>query len=427
MRKVLGALPLVMLFAACGDREVPTEAAAKFSTADGGVFGTRSNSLRDNGILLEDSHFSARMSTVTTYERPRVADPRSLRGQNPFAVAPTLATLQVPDVTLVEAGFGSDGQLRFNMYWDASANLSEISSLRTVGNIVTSYDRFGFAFETSVFNTLMQRLGLPGGSLLDALLPPGGNGSGGGACFQDPQSCGPAPQRADEQRTVQLSGDGRERRETTQTGQISSALSGNQPASETVRVFRRGPMRAVTSADTLFRLIEITATDRARTPLGIATTRSHTTIEYTNFRVNEASDAARVARQARSAPAEISRLALLPAVAQNSEAAASLLGANSELNTSASSLFGVCGDKGGDHSAPVGATGAVMVWQYGICSGADTWDGLRPWISSQFVVKRELAIGTAPLATMSSEGSELSGSLGARGGPGTVLLRGIDL
>ncbi len=313
-----------------------------------------------------------------------------------------------PDEYYVEGGFGTDDQLHFGVYWDQSATAMHIGAMRTVGNQLSILDRFGAVLHSTQFNAFMAVNGLPGGSLLDALLPPGGNGGGGSnPCLVDPTACGQQPQVAPNEQRSSISENGSERLVTT-VHRGSTTAMGMQSGGATTTVtrrYRRFDSRWGASRDTLWRLVEVRSSEQGPATALASSFVQVTRIEYLRFNVNTAKDQQRAGRRldasadSRTRAAELESVQPLPhTVAANTVSVAASAG-------------GVCGNEGVNIDTVVAASGVNLIWQHGICSGASTWDGMRPMISSQLPVARELAFSLTPLDAIGSQAAVLQGAV----------------
>ncbi len=108
--------------------------------------------LRDAEIDRTDTHFGARV--VTTTERH---DGAALRA----AGDPMLTASE--DEVYLEGGYGTDGRIRFTVYFESEAESPRIGSVRLVGNELQTFDRRGVRTRTQLSDDAMANAGLPSG------------------------------------------------------------------------------------------------------------------------------------------------------------------------------------------------------------------------------------------------------------------------
>lgn len=141
-----GLLSLSVLVACTDQREAPTAPPPADTTVAAPA------PLRDAAINRTDTHFAARVLTTT--------EPRD--GVALLASGGSLITPRSEEVYL-EGGYGSDGRIRFTVYFESSAKSPRIGLMRLVGNELQTYDRRGALLRTQRSDDAMAAAGLPGG------------------------------------------------------------------------------------------------------------------------------------------------------------------------------------------------------------------------------------------------------------------------
>lgn len=108
--------------------------------------------LRDGDLDRSDTHFGARV--VTTTERHD--------GEALLSSGDPLLTASQDEVYL-EGGYGTDGRIRFSVYFESVAASPGIGLVRLVGSELQTFDRMGTRLRTELADDAMAVAGLPGG------------------------------------------------------------------------------------------------------------------------------------------------------------------------------------------------------------------------------------------------------------------------
>jgi pimeloyl-ACP methyl ester carboxylesterase len=403
------------ILAGCQDATAPSRAATPVRSAALG-----SGELRDPGIHLGDTHFGARLVTRTTIDAPRP-------GADGGSFAQVSATSEVYErysERYVEGGYGQQGEVRFGVYWDDPVASPEVGSIRTIGDQVSSYNRWGGMITGASFDAFMREYGLPGGSLFGGFFTSGSGRDGGGKdCGMNVDTCGPAePYSLPGGGTVtdRESGGWREVRVVLSGAELGSA--GIQSAGEHVEVvrrYRRMPAHPGSAGNAAWRLEEVKHTATTNTPAGPRTARSDTRVEYVRWHRNAGKDAAREQKAAsRPAPAATAK----PSAATASPAFPPATSGAEASGSVEAAFIDVCGRKSSlvNHHATSGS--AAVIWQHGICSDASTWDGMRPRISSVLAVGHERAFSLTSRERLDVQTTELEQEVVASGGGQSIVV-----
>jgi pimeloyl-ACP methyl ester carboxylesterase len=338
---------------------------------------------------------------------------------------------QTDQSAYLEAGYGSDGALRFNVYSGGAADPrlpAPPSAVRTIANDVYVYDEWGNLAGTYNFNDFLEGAGLPGGNL--AVGSPYGSlyrplGSSGGGGKEPIYMTGLDPERTKVHRIrediLQI---------TTRSG--SAAGSGVQAAAaggvsiQTARTFRRravptstvaGEPGKVASAVAVAHWVLESVEQTATVPGGKQTVRTRTTYHYAAAHINPGKD-----QQREKALSE------LPPPAQTRNAAASradaLSGAHASGDAGAASIDGidVCPQRPANYTRTVTAAGGGVVYQHGFCSDADTWSAMRQRVPETHRVGFEQTYSLNPDAPIESQVDDLAMRLTQTGVPGNVVV-----
>jgi pimeloyl-ACP methyl ester carboxylesterase len=404
VRLFLSATATAVLLAGCQDSTAP--AADLEPALSAGPIG---GALRDAGIDPGDTHFGARLVTRTSFDAPGSGSGESAMLQ----VSSTSEVYERYDERYLEGGYGSQGEVRFGVYWDDAAASPEVASIRTVGDQVSSYNRSGGIIGSAFFDAFMAENGLPGGSLLDAFF----NMDGGGCqvnCTPDLPTSIPDGGMVTQQET----GDWREVRTVTSPAtREAGATKAPAARTETVRRYRRMP--AATGPATgrpSWRLEEIRHLVTASTPAGERTTRSETRLEYLRWHRNTGKDAARERAVARRPAPET------PPKAPASAPASAWIAAGEPAASIGAASIDICGRRSSRVNQTVVSGGTSVIWQHGICSEAKTWDGMRPIISLSLQVGRERAFSLTSRDRLDIQTTELEQEVMATGGGSSIVI-----
>ena len=287
----------VTVAAACSDADTPSAPLSGkpqphlATAAEGG--------LRDDGIDLRDTYFAFTASTTRSMEGDAPAG-----GVGAASIGEGHAT---DESTYLEAGFGGDGALRFNVYSDGAADPrvpAPPAVVRTIANYVYVYDAWGSLLETYLFNDFLEGTGLPGGDLASgspygSLYNPLGSSGGGGLGDQPIHMMGLEPGRTKVERVhddvLQI---------TTRSGggaQAGVQAAGLRAAIQTTRTFRRrmvpttaqpGATGAAARAGAMAHWVLESVEQVANVPgaRGNATARTRTTFRYLAAHINRGRD-----------------------------------------------------------------------------------------------------------------------------------------
>ncbi|HEX8431835.1 MAG TPA: alpha/beta hydrolase, partial [Longimicrobium sp.] len=329
----------------------------------------------------------------------------------------------------IETGYGSDGQLRFNLYGSGSTNPNlQIpgSLVRIIGNLISIHDENGVLTGQYSFHEFMDGAGLPGGDLA--------SGSPRGTLYNPPggvdhtcTGCDVAPPT-----TMSAGRGGRTRviRPRSNVLQIITTVEPDGPAPrrgadrngsggmQTTRTFRR---RVVPSSDSTrgahaanphqWVLESVERTHQQSTPRGAVTTRTRSAYRYVAAHVNPGRDKKRgevLDNHAGIQPAA-------PAANRNEPASRLALASHDGIN--------LCETLQNENTARhVAVGGAPVVYQHGFCSGAGTWSAMRQRVPQTHRVGWEQAYSLNPDAPIESQASDLIGRLISVGVPGSVVV-----
>lgn len=183
-QRSFSALTFVLL-SACHDDAGP--AAPRLTDPQPSLALAGHGALRDDGIDLRDTYFAVNVTTTRTVEGDAAS--------NDLPAIAVESEYAANESAYLEAGYGADGVLRFNVYSDGAAD-SRLPApppvVRSVGNDVSIYDEWGTVVEAYHFDTFLEGTGLPGGDLAlgspyGTLYNPLGQRSGGAAGSANPR------------------------------------------------------------------------------------------------------------------------------------------------------------------------------------------------------------------------------------------------
>jgi pimeloyl-ACP methyl ester carboxylesterase len=401
---------LALALAGCVDGDLPsggTAAPAALAVA------AAPERLRDPELDRSDTYFLIEASTVTT----RSGDDGG--GDGPGA--PIGAMYMEAETRTFETGYESDGDLRTSVYRAPSSDprMPDPPSLvRTSGDYVYLYDRWGSLISWGGFNGYLEDVGLPGGSLASGTTDGavcyncGGGGGGGGP--REPiymESVDGSPrvrQTSDDvlEVTVQTPGPG---------DGVKTAADG--PRSQMVRRYRKRPVPVKGSEDapaqtgSRWLLENVERVDYLPGPAGEQKVRSFTEFRYLAAHVNPGRERQRTERLRTMAA---NRPSAPPAAPPEPT------GMTTAGDVTASS--GICGEGSVNLARYVDGTGAPVLWQHGICSDAGTWDGMRPRMDQSHRILYEQAYSLRTLDGLESQTIDLEGRVAARGVGGNVVV-----
>lgn len=401
--------------AACSDADTPSapQSGKPYVTvaAEGG--------LRDDGIDLRDTYFAFTVSTSRTMDAPAGA----------IGAASIDEGHATDESTYLEAGFGGDGALRFNIYSDGAADPrvpAPPAVMRTIGNSVYLYDAWGSLLGAYLFNDFMEGAGLPGGDLASGT--PYGSlynpiGGGGVPGDQPIQITGLEPGRMkvnrvgeDVLQVTTSSGSG------AQAGVQAAALRG--PAIQTTRTFRRRMVPTTAEPDAVGQAAGAMAhwvlesvEQVANGAGGGATARTRTTFSYVAAHINRGKDRQREKASADRPPPASSHVS-------RSARAADPAPMQSGGGETASSLDGInlCEKGQGNFVRSVAPGGGSVVYQHGFCSDATTWSAMRQRVPETHRVGVEQTYSLNSDAPVEAQVTDLASRLTGTGTSGNVVV-----
>jgi pimeloyl-ACP methyl ester carboxylesterase len=409
---------LFLVVVGCRDAVPPTETAADPRPA---LTLAADGTLRDDGIDPRDTYFAFNVTTTRTTED----------GDVDGLFTATEGEYPASESAYLEAGFGTDGLLRFNVYSDGFTDPRlppPPSVVRSVGNDVIIYDEWGTAVEEHAFDGFMEGTGLPGGDLAfgspyGTLYNPLGQRSGGGSRFGEP----PLIMDVDPERTkVRHVRDDVLQITTTSGGtagpQASAAGSASIAATRTYRrravptsaaAGEAGPGGAVPH----WVLESVEQTASVPGPRGNSTVRTHTTYRYTAAHINRGRDEAREKTLREAAPPP-------PALARSRAAPPRDGALTAESEATAASIDGVdlCEKRPYNYTRTVTPGAGGVVYQHGFCADARTWSAMRERVPETHRVGAEQTYSLNSDAPIDSQVDDLINRLVAVGVPGNVVV-----
>jgi|GEM_PF-2244277 len=414
---------LFVAAAACRDADTPAASAADPRPA---LTAAADGALRDDEIDLRDTYFAFNVTTTRTVEGGGSSG------------EPGIASLESEDYTTdesvyLEAGFGADGALRFNVYSDGAADERHPAPppvVRTVGNNVYVYDEWGTLVEASTFNDFLEGVGLPGGDLAvgspyGVLYKPLGSYGGGGGRGGDPIGItGADPERTrvnrvreDVLQITTSSGASAEVRAAAQGGATIQATRTfrrrNVPTAERSSAGttdQREPARAV--PHWVLESVEQTATVPRNG--GMATVRTRTTYRYVAAHINRGSDERREKVLADALPPARNPAASALHPASGMQAGRALAPGSDGIE--------LCETGEHNHTRTVSAGGGGVVYQHGFCGDATTWSAMRQRVPETHRVGLEQTYSLRSTASIESQVDDLGGRLSVRGVGGNVVV-----
>jgi pimeloyl-ACP methyl ester carboxylesterase len=415
----------LFLASGCRDARTPTTAAPdpqpNLTVAADGM-------LRDQGIDRRDTYLAFNVTTAQNVEGGSSSEMATASIQT--------ANYATDASTYMEAGFGNDGALRFNVYSDGAADArlpAPPPLVRSVGNYVYLYDEWGNVAAAYTFNDFMESVGLPGGDLGTG--SPYGNlynplGSRGGGSSEDlVEMTGVDPRhtrvrrvRDDVMQVITTSG--------ASTVGAQASTSG-APAVESIRTFRRrtvptsnndlarepGQERLVRPvAHWLLEYAEQSVTQPGKR--GTVTVRTVTTYQYVAAHINPGNDERREqALRDRPRPAGPPVPSGAPSRKRSATAAAG-------EGVTMASIDGINLCETGDvnYTRTVASGGRGVVYQHGFCSDATTWSAMRQRVPETHRVGFEQTYSLNSDAPIENQVTDLAGRLSATGAGGNVVV-----
>jgi pimeloyl-ACP methyl ester carboxylesterase len=378
--------------------------------------------LRDDGIDPRDTYFAFNVTTARTTETAGASD---------GIAAATVGGYTTEESAYLEAGYGSDGVLRFNVYSDGMADPrlpSPPPVVRSVGNDVTIYDEWGSAVETYGFDEFLEGTGLPGGNLAigspyGTLYNPLGRRPGGGAAAGQPvQITGVDPERA---RVRHVRDDVLEVT-TASGGDVGMQAAGQNGAEiRTTRTYRRrgvptsagagAPDGAASPGGAPHWVLEsVEQTAQIPGARGISTVRTYTTYRYVAAHINHGRDESR--EKALAAPGSPGR------GAASRTAAATVEQPAGEVTAASTDGLDLCPKREINSTRTVSSGGTGVVYQHGFCSDARTWSAMRERVPETHRVGVEQTYSLNSDAPIESQVDDLASRLTAAGVSGNVVV-----
>lgn len=392
------ALALATLGACADEVHAPTalQSSATAAAAQG--------ALRDGGINRGDTHFSA--TVVTTTEESVVG--------GEFGIAKVADDLvSMDDAVHLEGGYGSDGQLRFGVWFDEPSSSPKIGSMQLVGDNLSVYDQRGVLQEGALFDSFMASIGLPGGTMLGAYFPsepPGYN-----PCLGDPDNCGIGAQSLPGATvSTEELGDLRIVRSVMEPSGVVALGGGDRVQME--HRYRR--VRGGNDDRAAWRLEEIVREQRSLASGQERVTTVRSRVSYRNWHRNPARDATREREATARRSAQAAAQSAAKATAATAATAAASVIARDVTGEQADAIADlIC--RPSDYEIGTGtgvADGRWLLMQHGFCSNATTWTGFAPALAARTPITMMRAYSLTSTARIETQVAELRERLGELGG-----------
>jgi pimeloyl-ACP methyl ester carboxylesterase len=412
--------PAVVFLAVAGCRDAipPTVTAADPRP---GLTLAADGTLRDDGIDPRDTYFAFDVTTARTTQETDAPDALFAATESEYATS---------ESAYLEAGYGTDGLLRFNVYSDGGTDPRlppPPAVVRSVGNDVIIYDEWGTVAAEYFFDGFMEGTGLPGGDLAlgspygTLYNPLGRRSGGGGAGTQPPQITTVDPERTN----VRQVRDDMLQITTTSGGTAGpQAAAVNGPSISATRTYRRRAVptsaaagEAVAAEAVLHWVLEsVEQTASVPASHGSSTVRTRTTYRYVAAHINRGRDESREKALRESAP---------PSKAAQSRVAPGRNGALAAGGgVTAASIDGIdlCEKRPYNYTRTVSPGGGAVVYQHGFCSDARTWSAMRERVPETHRVGVEQTYSLNSDAPIESQVDDLTSRLVAMGVPGNVVV-----
>lgn len=407
-RPAVPVLPLALgltLLAACTDSlEAPTAGTARLHRAT-----TASLQMRDAGIDLGDSHFSAVVETTTEYADADIAG-------TPLPSTDT-------EVVYVEGGYASDGSVRFGTWFEDAQKSPTLGSARLEYGRVNLYDRRGDLQASELFETFFALLGLPSASVEDAYFPfaplprP--------TCLPGDASCIPTAELQDgpDGATVTDVGGIREVRwgaiaSTAAVGGAASGIGGAAGTTETVQRFRR--VQSAFGAAPDWQLVE--SSSIAADTRGKGMRKQVSRITYRAFHRNPDREAARELKRKEKREAAPTGPGVVSAGVTTGAAAAGEASRPQVGTRAADRVSSVLHRPGADPEGillgcPRGSgdfdrarnvqNGIQVVFQHGLCSDASVFSEFDLQLAKSYPISRSRAFSLESTASVDNQVTDL--------------------
>jgi pimeloyl-ACP methyl ester carboxylesterase len=374
----VGLLTLAAL-AACSDQlEAPTALRTESGLEARGP-------LRDAEIDRTDTHFGARV--VTSTERH---DGEALLS----AGDATLTAAE--DEVYVEGGYGTDGRIRFTVYFESAEDSPRIGSMRLVGNELQTFDRSGVQIRSELSETAMATAGLPGGDHAMAYFT------------STPPTCPPeAPECAVIAASLQMEGQAATEGETRVMRVRPNAGRANAADGdvEIEQRFRR-MRRATPGVPEAWRLEEIRRTQREQANGREQVTVVVTRLSYRAWDHNAQKEAGRATlRAARPSvqPAVVSAFAGEAIVARPPLEDPQLIGLVCQQGTASF-----------DRIRPEVTRGYNIVYQHGFCSNASVFFRFDERLAQNLAIQRSRAFSLASTDRIEAQAVDLRSRIASK-------------
>lgn len=421
----LRSIALLVLAASAGCSDAESPASPLSGRLHPSLTVAAEGGLRDEDIDLGDTYFAFTVTTTRTVED---------RSSGGVGIASIDEYHPTDESTYLEAGYGDDGALRFNVYSDGAADPrfpDPPPVVRTIGNTIYIYDEWG-GYEAYSFNAFVDGVGLPGGDLSSGspygtLYNPIGGGGGGGDPDEPPiYMTGVDPERTKVKRV---------RDDVMQITTRSAEPAGTQaaaarPGLTTTRTFRR---RGVPTSETLPPDEALPAAARAvphwvlesveqtasvpRSGGRTETVRTRTTYQYLAAHIHRGRDEQRE-RSLRDRPP--------PAAAVRghggTEAGPAAATAPAYALSPGSDGINLCEWGHVNSVRTVSAGGRGVVYQHGFCSDATTWSAMRQRVPETHRVGVEQAYSLNSDAPVDWQADDLAQRLTSAGVQGNVVV-----
>lgn len=399
-----------VLLAGCRDDAGP--AAPRLTDSRPALTLAEQGGLRDDGIDFRDTYFAFNVTTTRS-----VAEAGAGAG-----MATATAEYPTEETAYLEAGYGADGALRFNVYADGTADPrlpAPPPVVRSVGNDVLIYDEWGGVVEEYDFDDFLEGTGLPGGNLAvgspyGTLYNPLGGRGGGSRDTGMPIIMGGDPERT----AARHVRDDVLEVTTTSGGAMGTLAAGGSGAEiRTTRTYRRrgvptsvagAPGNAAASAAAHWVLESVEQTASVPGTHGSSTVRTHTAYRYVAAHINHGRDEAR--EKAFAAPGR--RASRTAAVERQS----------GEVTAASTDGLDLCPKRQTNSTRTVSSGGTGVVYQHGFCAGADTWSAMRERVPETHRVGLEQTYSLNSDAPIDAQVDDLAGRLAAAGVPGNVVV-----
>jgi pimeloyl-ACP methyl ester carboxylesterase len=345
--------------------------------------------LRDAEIDRTDTHFGARV--VTTTERH---DGAALRSAGEAMLTAS------EDEVYVEGGYGTDGRIRFTVYFESAAESPRIGYIRLVGNELQTFDRRGVRTRTERSDDAMARAGLPSGDHAMAYFsstPP--------TCPPEAPECAVLGVSLEAESRSGDAGDSRTVRLRPSAGRAGRRAAGAVEEVEIAQRFHR-VRRASPGTPEAWRVQEIRRTQRTQVNGREEQTVVVTTLRYRTWDRNEAKELSR-------AQVREQRPAVQPLPAP-SAAVASVLSPPATENAQILGLLCAQGNASFDRIRPEVSRGYNVVYQHGFCSDASVFFRFDERLAQNLAIERSRAFSLASTDRIEAQAIDLRSRIASK-------------